>query len=310
MSEINPFQYTAGPADFNLKIIKQNNHWRHYQVDFPVAASNYFPGGEIARGEYFEPIGIKNVPLVIMIHGWGDRSVLPLKWMIDGMIKRGTACFIVYLPFHTNSLPPEMKPRLSRLTQDEWFTVYQMAVTDVRRILDWAGENEVINSNQISVISLSLGAIVGSIAMGIDTRIKAGVFIVHGGNTGKIMQTNIVSKFSRKYRVALNIYQKNQKNYANYLDELGKNGLDNVHPEQRNYLIDPLTYAPMLKGRQVLMINARWDEIFPQESSTEFREVCGGCEKIVLPASHASIWICYPIIVHRINKFLESYYHK
>jgi hypothetical protein len=110
--------------------------------------------------------------------------------------------------------------------------------------------------------------------------------------------------------VALNIYQKNQKNYANYLDELGKNGLDNVHPEQRNYLIDPLTYAPMLKGRQVLMINARWDEIFPQESSTEFREVCGGCEKIVLPASHASIWIWYPIIVHRINKFLESYYHK
>jgi hypothetical protein len=29
-----------------------------------------------------------------------------------------------------------------------------------------------------------------------------------------------------------------------------------------------------------------------------------------LPASHASIWIWYPIIVHRINKFLESYYHK
>jgi len=309
LSEINPFLYTAGPVDFNLQLNKQNNYWRHYRVDFPVAATNYFPGGKIARGEYFEPIGIKNVPLVIMIHGWGDRSILPLKWMIDGLVKRGNACFVLYLPFHTNSLPPEMKTRLSRLTQDEWFTGYQTAVTDVRRILDWAGENKKINRNQISLISLSLGAIVGSIAMGIDTRIKAGVFIVHGGNTGKIMQTNGVSKFSNKYRLPLNIYQENQKNYANYLYEVRQKGIDNVLPAQRNYLIDPLTYAPMLKGRQVLMINARWDEIFPRESSADFRQACGGCEQIVLPASHTGVWIWYPIIVHRINQFLVLSYH-
>ena len=309
MSCINPFLYTASPAVFNLQLIKQNNHSRQYSVDFPVVTSNYFPGGEIARGEYFEPIGTEKCPLVIMIHGWGDRSVLPLKWMIDGLIKRGTACFILYLPFHTNSLPPEMKRRLSRLTQDEWFTGYQTAVTDVRQILDWAGGNKQINSNQISVISLSLGAIVGSLAMGIDNRIKAGVFIVHGGNTGKIMQTNIVSKFGNKYRLPLNIYQENQENYANYLDEVRQKGFDNVVPMQRNYLIDPLTYAPMLKGRKILMINARWDEIFPQDSSEDFRKACGGCEQFVLQASHASIWIWYPIIVHRINKFLELSYH-
>jgi pimeloyl-ACP methyl ester carboxylesterase len=309
LSGINPFLYNAGPADFNLQLIKQNNHWSQYRVDFPVAASNYFPGGEIARGEYFEPIGIKNVPLVIMIHGWGDRSVLPLKWMINGLIKRGTACFVLYLPFHTNSLPPEMKARLSRLTQDEWFTGYQTAVTDVRRILDWAGENKQINSNHISIISLSLGAIVGSIAMGIDTRIKTGVFIVHGGNTGKIMQTNIVSKFGKKYRLPSKIYQEKQKNYAEYLIEAGQKGFDNVRPTERNYLIDPLTYALMLKGRPVLMINARWDEIFPQDSSEDFQKACGTCDRIVLPASHASIWIWYPIIVHRINKFLELSYH-
>ena len=80
-------------------------------------------------------------------------------------------------------------------------------------------------------------------------------------------------------------------------------------PAERNYLIDPLTYAPMLKGRPVLMIDARWDEIFPHESSADFQRACGDCERVVLPASHASIWIWYPIIVHRINKFLELTYH-
>ena len=309
MSAINPFRYTAGPAVFNLRLVKQNKHWRHYLVDFPVVSSSRFPGGDIARGEYYEPVGKSSVPLVIMIHGWGDNSVIPLKWMIPELIKRGTACFVLYLPFNTNSLPPEMKGKLSRLSQDEWFTGYQMAVTDVLRILEWAGQNNQINSGQISLISLSLGAIVGSIAMGIDSRIKAGVFIVHGGNTGKIMQTNSISRFGKKYRLPAHEYLAKQREYVDYLRELGQKGFDNVLPAERNYLIDPLTYAPMLKGRPVLMIDARRDEIFPQESSVDFQRACGDCERVVLPASHASIWIWYPIIVHRINKFLKLTYH-
>jgi predicted esterase len=309
LSGINPFRYTAGPPDFNLKLNKQNKYWRHYLVDIPVVSSRHLPGGEIARGEYFEPIVKNTAPLVIMIHGWGDHSVIPLKWMVAGLIKKGIACFVLYLPFHANSLTPEMKRRLFHLSQDEWFTGYQTAVTDVMRILDWAEQNKQINLKQISLISLSLGAIVGSIAMGIDTRIKAGVFIVHGGNTGKIMQTNSVSRFGKKYRLSPDLYREKQKNYAEYLLEIGLKGFDNVPPKERNYLIDPLTYAPMLKGRPVLMIDAGWDEIFPQDSSADFQKACGNCERVVLPASHASIWIWYPVIVRRINKFLEMTYH-
>ena len=309
MSGINPFRYTAGPAVFNLRLVKQNKHLRHYLVDFPVVSSDHFPGGDVARGEYYETLGKNAAPLVIMIHGWGDRSIIPLKWMVPGLNQRGIACFVLYLPFHTNRLPPDMKSKLSHLSQDEWFTGYQTAVTDVLRILDWAGQNMRINSRQITLISLSLGAIVGSIAMGIDTRIQGGVFLVHGGNSGKIMQTNSVSRFGKKYRLPADVYLEKQKNYADYLGEVGQKGFDNVLPTERNYLIDPLTYAPMLKGRPVLMIDAGWDEIFPQTSSADFQQACGNCERVVLPASHASIWIWYPIIVHRINNFLELTYH-
>jgi len=133
------------------------------------------------------------------------------------------------------------------LTQDEWFTGYQMAVTDVMRIIDWAEQNSRINKAQISVIALSLGAIVGSIAMGLDKRIKAGVFMVQGGNTGKIMQTNSVSRFGKQFRQSPDIYMENQKKYLEYLNEITLNGFNNVLPEQKTYLIDPLTYAAMLK---------------------------------------------------------------
>jgi len=308
LSDVNPFLYTAGPVDFNLHLVKQNKQRRHYLVDFPVVSSNRYTGGERARGEYFEPAGKEYAPLVILLHGWGDHSGLPLKWMAAGLIKRGFSCFILYLPFHTSRLPIN-KTSLSQLTPDEWFTGYQMAVTDVRRIIDWADQSSRINSRQISVIALSLGAIVASIAMGIDPRIKAGVLITHGGNTGKMMQTNSISRFGDKYRIAEREYQNNQKNYADYLIEVAQKGFEKVQPAQRTYLIDPLTYAPLIKGRPILMINALWDEIFPQEASADFQKACGECERFVFPAWHASIWIWYPIIVHRINKFLEYVKH-
>jgi pimeloyl-ACP methyl ester carboxylesterase len=306
LSDINPFLYPVNTPAFNLRFIKQNNHWRHYLVDFPIVSANHYPGAETARGEYFEPTQKNNVPLVILLHGWGDYSVLPFKWMVAGLIRKGIACFILYLPFHNSRLPEEMKSRISHLTQDEWFTGYQMAVTDVRCIIDWAGQNEHINSRQITIIGLSLGAIVGSIAMGIDPRVKAGVFIAHGGNTGKMMQTNSVSRFGRRYRLPDKEYQANQKNYAHYLVEVANKGFENVAPAKRTYLIDPLTYASMLKGRAVLMINAQWDEIFPHETSLDFWRACGQCDRVVFPATHAGIWIWYPLIVLRINKFLRS----
>jgi len=288
--------------------MKQTKKWRHYQVDFPVVSANCYPGGEIARGEYFEPIKKDLRPLVILIHGWGN-SVLPFKWMLPGLIRKGIACFILYLPFHPIRLPAEMKSRLSELTPDEWFTGYQMAVTDVRRIIDWAGQNGHTNNRQISIIGLSLGAFIASMAMGIDSRIKAGVFLVHGGNAGKMMQTNSVSRFDKRYRVPKNEYRENQRNYANYLMEVANKGFENVEPAQRTYLIDPLTYAPMLKGRPVLMINALWDEIIPREASLDFWKACGECDRVTFPATHASIWIWYPFIMRKINRFLNSSLH-
>ncbi len=306
MSTVNPFLYPEHQPAFNLRLLKQNKHWRHYLVDFPVVSISVYPGGEVAKGEYFEPSQKDNVPLAILIHGWGDHSVLPFKWMADGLLRRGVACFILYLPFHASRLPDEMKPRLARLTPDEWFTGYQMAVTDVRRIIDWASQNGHIDHRQITVIGLSLGAFVSSIAMGIDPRIKAGVFIVHGGNSGKIMQLSRVAKYRKEYRRPNEEYQENQKSYARYLVEIANRGFENVTPEQKSFLIDPLTYAPMLKGRPTLMINALWDELIPQEASLDFWQASCECERVSFPATHASIWMWYPFIVRRINNFLKS----
>jgi len=83
-------------------------------------------------------------------------------------------------------MPPSIKARVSSLTLEEWFEIYQTSVIDVRQVVDWAGNSAELNTEQIGLVGISFGGFISSIAMGLDKRIKAGVFLVSGGNSEKI----------------------------------------------------------------------------------------------------------------------------
>lgn len=54
---------------------------------------------------------------------------------------------------------------------------------EVRQVADWAGSRPEINHNQIAVTGVSLGGFISAIAMEIDERLKAGVFVATGGDS-------------------------------------------------------------------------------------------------------------------------------
>ncbi|MEE8318209.1 MAG: hypothetical protein V3R36_01080 [Dehalococcoidales bacterium] len=56
----------------------------------------------------------------------------------------------------------------------------------------------------------------------------------------------------------------------------------------------------------VLMLNASWDEYIPKESTLDFREACGKPPITWFPATHATIWLWYPLIRRNITRFLRS----
>lgn len=302
---INPFSYDNIEMTVNIRPLEQNSHWRRSAIDFPAAFPGIFQDSDTAYGEYYQSFNTGKSPLVILVHGWGDHSSIPMKMLARSLSRRGMHCFFLYLPFHSKRLPPDMKKRSPNLTPEEWFAGYRIAVTDIRQFIDCALTMDEIDSSKIAVVGLSLGAFTGSIAMGVEERIKAGVFIVSGGNSQKISQNSRFSKFRGRYRIPQQDYESRQKSYLAYLDEVNQRGWENVETEQVYYLIDPLTYASQLKGRPVLMINARWDEFIPDETATEFCQACGTCEQVWLPATHPTIWLYYPLIARKIRGFLQ-----
>jgi len=302
---VNPYIYQSDKQPFNLRLNKVTEKWSSYLVDFPSAFHSGLWGGSLARGEYFQPQGQGPAPLVILLHGMGDHSVIPCRLLARSLAGNGTACLVLYLVLHSSRLPLGMKERYPVFTSEEWFQIYQTSVIEVRQVIDWAGGRAEIEGGKVAVVGISFGGFISSIAMGIDRRLGAGVFIVSAGNSEKINHLSQLSALTKDYRRTEAEYQSLQQSYRHYLAEVDERGLDYVTPPQKGFLVDPMTYAYNLRKRPLLMINARWDEAISAEAVLDFWEACGRPDIMWLPATHATIWLWYPLISRKIAGFFK-----
>jgi esterase/lipase len=303
---MNPYDYDRGDFPVNTNLIEANQRWRRYSVDFPTAHPTVYEKNNTVRGEYFQPQRTDKAPLAILVHGMGDYGAVPCKFLARSLVKKGIACYVLYQVFHSSRLPESLRGKVYDLGPDEWFESYCISVIDIRQVIDWAEQVPEIDSSRISAIGISFGGFVSSIAMGIDRRIKAGVFLVSGGNASKM-----VWEGNRRYMNKWNIYSEEeyhniQRNYREYLDEIAEKGIDNVSPFRRDFLTDPLSYAYLLRERPVLMINALWDQVVPKKATLDLWEECGRPEITWYPAGHPSLWLWYPLIIRRILRFLNT----
>jgi predicted esterase len=296
-----PYNYPHVEPDFDLQLNQTARGWLRYTVKFSVAKPTGYKENNVAYGEYYQPRRGANWPLAILVHGWGDRSLLPCRMLARDLARKGIASFILFLVFHPRRMPDIVKERLPNLTPEEWFEGYQTSVIDIRQIIDWAGKNKDINKGHIATIGISLGGIISAISMGVDERIGAGVILVAGGN----YQGPAWLRMTEPGRSEAE-YIRSQNIYTQYLHEVEEKGVDNVIPANRSYLTDPMTFAVYLRQRPLLMLNARWDERIPKQSTIDLWEAGGKPEIKWYPATHASIWLLYPLLLRQIMNFLKS----
>ncbi len=303
---VNPYNYTRNDPAFNLDLVRETAVWRRYRVDFPAAYQTRYVENHTARGDYYQPLGGGPFPLVVILHGVGDRSIVPCRLLARSLAADGIACFVLYLVVHTSRMSPDFRRRMPYLADDEWYEVYRTSVIEVRQILDWAEGRLELDAGKVGLLGISFGGFVSSIAMGVDDRVTDGVIIVSGGNSAKIAQNGWLTLISRRYRVTDSRYRETLAAYADYCAEVADKGFDAVEPVRRSFQNDPMTFAACLRDRRLLMINSRWDELVPREATLDFWNACGCPEILWLPATHLTIWLWYPTIRRRIHSFLNA----
>ena len=276
--------------------------WQRYLVSFPTAHPTPYEQTNRAWGEYFMPRSGGDLPLVILVHGLGDRSVIPFRLLARELARQGMAAFIIYLVTHSSRHLPVGRS----LTDDEWFENYRISVTDVRQVLDWRATRPELSLEKAAVVGLSFGGFIAAMSMGVDQRLRSGALIVSGGNLEKIGMRSRVLPRRLGFRKSEADFAAQQERYRRYLDEVAERGREAASPPERGFLVDAMTYARYLRGRPLFMINARWDEIIPKEATLDFWEAAGRPPIVWLPGGHITIWLCYPVISRKVRSFLRA----
>ncbi|MEW6682004.1 MAG: CocE/NonD family hydrolase [Nitrospirota bacterium] len=146
-------------------------------------------------------------------------------------------------------------------------------VIDARRVLDWALTRQEIDGGRIALVGMSHGALVGSLLTAVEPRIRAAALLLGGGNLAGIIRDSHQSSLER-IRDSLIAEQGLTRRSFN----------ESVAPTLED--VDPLTYAPLVSPRKVLMINARFDRVIPRSYVEALWRGFGRPDLVWLPAGH------------------------
>lgn len=143
------------------------------------------------------------------------------------------------------------------------YQLYRLTVIDMRRGLDYLAQRGLCDPKRTGYEGYSMGGFMGSMLIGADARIKAGVFYVSGADWRKIFSASDVYFGGRL---------------------TGKRLAAAV---KRMAPLDPQYWIPRAKGRAVFMANGRLDERTPFASALALQRAAGQPKQIVnYPGGH------------------------
>lgn len=188
-------------------------------------------------------------PCVLFLHGLGGAKLIGASFAHE-LLKAGFATMALDAVYHgerSANRPMIYKTAFYRLRDSTIQTVI-----DYRRAIDYLETRPEIDSKRISLIGVSMGAMMGAILAAVDTRVQCPMLLVGGADRGLVgrLSEHTPWKQLRKENPKVNF------------DEVSRV----LAPA------DPLNFVDKISPRPVLMINGKADDYMPAQASKLLHE--------------------------------------
>lgn len=252
-----PPRFRLDPAtfDFEMSLRRSTEHDLVWSLRFPSPVTTRDPENNTVHCEYFQPKGAEpesRCPAVVVLHILGADFALS-RYYAARLADRGVGALFLKLPYYGERRPAGKRFLSADLTRT--ITAMRQGVCDVRRAIAWLATRPEIDPARLGVTGISLGAIVSAIAAGVDPSIDRAALLLAGGGLADILWEMPEAAAYRALWIAAG---------------QTKSDLEAV---TRPY--DPLTYAAGLRGKYVLMMAGRVDEVIPPRAATALWEAAG-----------------------------------
>ena len=253
-------------------------------VRFPSPVKTASEMNNTVHCEYFRPTREGKVPAVIVLHILGGDFPLA-RLFASSLAHSGTAALFLKMPYYGPRRDPQSPRRM--ISQDPRETVEGMtqAVLDIRQAAAWLAAREEVDAQRLGVFGISLGGITGALAATSEPRLQNVCLVLAGGDVGRIAWES-----------------KELKKIREQWTEQGGSKDEFIQLMQR---IDPVQYGQNVRGRRILMLNAKSDEVIPRVCTDALWKSFGEPEIVWYDGGHYSVALYILNAITRTTQFFQ-----
>jgi dienelactone hydrolase len=261
---------------------------RVYKVRFPSPVETDIDVNNTVYAEYYQPAGAGPFPGCVVLHILGGE--FPLSQMVaNALARKGVAALFVKMPYYGERRAKDSPRRM--ISRDPHETVEGMtqAVLDIRRAAAWLGARPDVDEDRLGVTGISLGGIMSALSAAAEPRFRKVAIYLGGGQLAEALWA-LEHEDAEEFR-------------AKWVADGGtrESFVKTLQP------VDPVTYAHLLKDREVLMVAARHDEVIPPASTLALWRAIGTQPELVwLDAGHISAALYLYGEMQRLGRFFAE----
>lgn len=262
------FRLPAHRFPFQCEPLRQSDGVRVFHVTFPSPVQTDVPENNTVHGTYFQPEGAGPFPGCVVLHILGGD--FPLSEMVaHSLASRKVAALFLRMPYYGERRSKTSPRQMISRDPNEAAAAMTQAVLDIRRAAAWLGSRPEVDPERLGITGISLGGIMSALSAAAEPRFRKVAMYLAGGNLGQAIW-DLPHRDAEAFR-------------RNWLAKAGtrESFIATLSP------VDPCTYAGCLKDRDVLMVNARHDEVIPMTSTLALWEAAGRTPRLIwLDAGH------------------------
>ncbi|MCS7064850.1 MAG: S9 family peptidase, partial [Fimbriimonadales bacterium] len=254
------------PSRFTAAI--RHEGYVEYRLEFPSAFVSPYPANNRVHARWLLPQTPSRLPVVVLLHSLGIQQPTLEMALARELLRHRIAVLLLTLPYHMERTPPGFDSGDLILQGDVSLlrSALLQAVWDVRRALDWLARQPEVDSTRVALVGISLGAIMGATALGVEPRLHSAVLILGGVDLAHILWHSILAI---RARIRLR-----EQGYT--LQRL-REAIADVEPMYR--------LTPAL-GEKTFVIGARFDIVVPTEDTEKLIRALGNPRVFWLNTGH------------------------
>jgi dienelactone hydrolase len=271
-----PPQFRLAAHEFPFqerRVLHESERIRVSHVTFPSPVQTPHENNNTVHCEYFRPAADpkpdQGYPGVIVLHILGGDFPLS-RLFCTALAQHGVAAMFVKMPYYGPRRQPDVAARMISKNPRETVQGMTQAILDIRRAAAWLASQPEVDDRQLGVFGISLGGITAALAAAAEPRFIKLCPMLAGGDIAQITWDSPELADIRAAWIA-------QGGTRESLYELVQS-------------IDPITYAATLRERKVdvLMLNARHDEIIPTRCTESLWQALGSPPIVWYDSGHVS----------------------